>query len=107
MRRVVVTLLPLLLGAGGVLAQSGALPSGPAPAPPGAPAPARPPGQSPPTDSMAECMRLWDSATHMTKQEWSRTCRRIQTRLDNLEIGNLETTPKASRKSSRKKDAGG
>jgi hypothetical protein len=24
-----------------------------------------------------QCMRDWDAATHMTKQEWSRTCRRV------------------------------
>jgi hypothetical protein len=23
------------------------------------------------------CMRDWDAATHMTKEEWSRTCRRL------------------------------
>jgi hypothetical protein len=31
-------------------------------------------------------MRLWDKATHMTKQEWSRTCRRVQSRLDQVRI---------------------
>jgi hypothetical protein len=50
---------------------------------------------------MAECMRLWDAETHMTKQEWARTCRRIQTRLDNLKVENLkfeETGAKAGRR---------
>ena len=23
------------------------------------------------------CMKDWDAATHMTKEEWSRTCRRL------------------------------
>ena len=25
----------------------------------------------------AECMKDWDPATHMTKKEWERTCRRV------------------------------
>jgi hypothetical protein len=25
----------------------------------------------------AECMRDWDRQTHMTKQEWARTCQRV------------------------------
>ena len=28
-------------------------------------------------DHFADCMRKWDKRTHMTKQEWSRTCRRL------------------------------
>jgi len=24
-----------------------------------------------------ECMKQWDSSTHMTKQEWEETCRRV------------------------------
>jgi hypothetical protein len=31
-------------------------------------------------------MRLWEPATHMTKEEWSRTCRRVQSRLDAVQI---------------------
>jgi hypothetical protein len=26
---------------------------------------------------VAQCMRDWDAATHMTKQEWARTCARV------------------------------
>ena len=26
---------------------------------------------------LAYCMRDWDAATHMTKEEWARTCRRV------------------------------
>lgn len=92
MRAAVMTLLLLLLGAGSALAQTGALPS------PKAAAPAK----SATDEAMAECMRLWDSATHMTKQEWSRTCKRVQSRLDNLKIESLDTT-----KSARKKGKGG
>ena len=39
---------------------------------------------------LAYCMRDWDAATHMTKGEWERTCRRVvkdrfQFRLDNVD----------------------
>jgi hypothetical protein len=43
--------------------------------------------------AVAACKELWDAGTHMTKQQWSNTCKRIQTRLDNL--GVEATTPKA------------
>ena len=36
--------------------------------------------------AVADCMQMWDSGTHMTKQEWSRSCKRVQTRLDNLNV---------------------
>jgi hypothetical protein len=26
----------------------------------------------------AQCMKDWDPATHMTKEEWARTCRRVR-----------------------------
>ena len=35
---------------------------------------------------VADCMQMWDSGTHMTKQEWANTCKRVQTRLDNLKV---------------------
>ena len=35
-------------------------------------------------DAIADCMQLWDKATHMTKQEWAVTCRRIQSRRDSF-----------------------
>jgi hypothetical protein len=34
-------------------------------------------------------MRMWDAGTHMTKQGWARTCKRVQTRLDNLKVDAL------------------
>jgi hypothetical protein len=43
-----------------------------------------------PNSAMADCMHLWDKGTHMTKEQWARTCKRIQTRLDNLKIENLD-----------------
>jgi hypothetical protein len=29
------------------------------------------------TQYLAQCMQDWEQATHMTRQEWSRTCRRV------------------------------
>jgi hypothetical protein len=59
-------------------------------------APLSPPAQTPPTPidptkpdrtkesdqeriagSLAQCLKDWDAATHMTKQEWARVCRRL------------------------------
>jgi hypothetical protein len=104
MRRAIVVSLMLSVSAGAVLAQTGSPPSPSAPAVPKAAAPAKPTSPSPATasaadkqaaqktakDNVAECMRLWDAATHMTKQEWARTCERIQSRLENLRIENLD-----------------
>ena len=28
-------------------------------------------------DPLTQCLRDWDAATHMTRQEWARTCRRV------------------------------
>jgi hypothetical protein len=35
--------------------------------------------------AIANCEAIWDRGTHMTKTEWSRTCRRVQNRLRQLE----------------------
>jgi len=97
MRIVIIAFLSLVLNAGGVLAQAGAPPSNVSP-PPSAAAPVSP--KSPAGDdktakarakeNIADCMRLWDAATHMTKQQWARTCERIQSRRENLSIESLE-----------------
>jgi hypothetical protein len=42
---------------------------------------------------VADCMQMWDSGTHMTKQVWARTCKRVQSRLDNLKIDALMPEP--------------
>ena len=98
MRIGVVVILSLGLGAGSVLAQ-------------GAP-PATAPNASPPPatgaeiksvkarakENIAECVRMWDAGTHMTKQQWARTCERIQSRLESLSIENLEPMGTALRK---------
>ena len=44
--------------------------------------------------AVADCMQMWDSGTHMTKQEWSRSCKRVQTRLDNLNVDAIMAKPK-------------
>jgi hypothetical protein len=35
--------------------------------------------------AVADCERMWDRGTHMTKKEWSRTCRRVQNRIQQFE----------------------
>jgi hypothetical protein len=32
-------------------------------------------------NAVTDCMRMWDSGTH-----WVRTCKRVQSRLDNLKV---------------------
>ena len=56
-------------------------------------------------DGIAECMRMWDAKTHMTKGEWARTCKRVQMRIENLKVdSSLGLPPKAAE---RKKGKGG
>lgn len=33
----------------------------------------------------SDCKKLWEPATHMTKQEWARTCERVQGRLQEIQ----------------------
>jgi hypothetical protein len=44
--------------------------------------------------AIIDCMQMWDSGTHMTKQQWSRTCKRVQTRLENLKVDGIIPKPK-------------
>jgi hypothetical protein len=30
-------------------------------------------------DPMVQCLRDWDAGTHMSRQDWARTCRRVVT----------------------------
>ena len=53
-------------------------------------------------EGVAECMKLWDAKTHMTKREWARTCQRIQTRLENLKVDGSLGLPKAAERKSGK-----
>jgi hypothetical protein len=32
-------------------------------------------------DAYASCLEMWDPATHMTRREWDRACRRVAERL--------------------------
>ena len=36
--------------------------------------------------SMADCERHWDARTHMTRQVWAQTCRRVQERFRQLDL---------------------
>ena len=36
--------------------------------------------------AIADCESMWDRGTHMTKKDWSRTCRRVQDRIQQLEL---------------------
>jgi hypothetical protein len=51
--------------------------------------------------AVADCVQMWDAGTHMTRQAWSHTCKRVQTRLDNLNLDaimpNTETTSRKPR----------
>jgi hypothetical protein len=49
-------------------------------------APSIPPALRPHDSGMVGCVQMWDSGTHMTKQEWLRACKRVQTRLDRLDV---------------------
>ena len=106
--RVVVTSLALVLSAGAALAQTGSITPGPAAPAPSVATPAKPgpvsespaarTSKSVVAEAKAECMRMWDSGTHMSKREWSNTCDRIQTRLDNLKVENLDVMGTGVRK---------
>jgi hypothetical protein len=109
MRNVLAVLLPLVCVGGAALAQtpaptlSGHAAAGAVPAPAGASAPVktarrerrrkarrvavadrlqeRPRGPSTVDEALASCLALWDPATHMSKQEWARACKRVAERL--------------------------
>jgi len=57
-------------------------------------APKHLPASAPPSESIsakrdheaAVCVGMWDHGTHMTKQQWLHACRRVQNRLQQLQI---------------------
>jgi hypothetical protein len=62
-------------------------------------------GKNPITERYADCIKLWDSETHMSRRDWARTCRRIENRLQNLQVENMDVDvmgpkPRKSGKSS-------
>ena len=50
-------------------------------------------------EGVRDCMRLWDKGTHMSRQQWRTTCRRVQGRLDHLRDDAV--APAASRRPTR------
>jgi hypothetical protein len=36
--------------------------------------------------AITDCESIWDRGTHMTKKDWSCTCRRVQDRIQQLEL---------------------
>lgn len=108
--RLIVTSFALFASLGAALAQTGSITPAPAAPAPGVAAPAKSgpdaPGKAPRSskavvdENKAECMRLWDAGTHMSKREWSSTCDRIQTRLDNLKVEDLDLMGTGMRKKS-------
>ena len=91
--RIPVISMMLVLSTGAVFAQTGTI----APVPPGSARPTAPDtatrtSKSAVDDSKAECIKMWDAGTHMSKQEWANTCARIQTRLENLRVEDLDVT---------------
>jgi hypothetical protein len=52
----------------------------------GGPSPAAESARQKHDAAVGNCMKLWDSATHMTKQQWRRTCHRVQDRLRQLSL---------------------
>jgi hypothetical protein len=32
-----------------------------------------------------DCMSLWEPATHMSKEDWARSCRRVESRLQEIQ----------------------
>jgi hypothetical protein len=48
-------------------------------------------GKNPINERYEDCVKLWDSETHMSKSDWSRTCRRVENRLQNLKVEDLNT----------------
>jgi hypothetical protein len=53
-------------------------------------------------DAIADCMRMWDARTHMTKRDWLRTCKRFEARVEGLKLDAIVPVAKiTSQKSAR------
>jgi hypothetical protein len=59
-------------------------------------------GKNPLNETLQSCLNMWDAATHMSRQEWGRACRRVENRLQNLQVdadlSNLKTGTGANRR---------
>ena len=102
MRLFLITTLTLSVGAGATFAQTGiATTAGATEISPPKQPPSRPQShQNVHAGAVADCMQMWDSGTHMSKQEWLRTCKRIETRLENL---NIDAVMPGTKTTSRKR----
>jgi hypothetical protein len=83
MRNIIIAAAALYLSAGAGLAEVAV-----APKPDTDPrtAIAQPTRQSAHDTAITDCEGMWDRGTHMTKHDWSLTCRRVQNRLQQLEL---------------------
>lgn len=43
-------------------------------------------GKNPLSESYTSCLNIWDAGTHMSKTEWARACKRVENRLDKLQL---------------------
>ncbi len=43
-------------------------------------------GKNPANETYQSCLSMWEAATHMTRQEWARACRRVENRLQDLRV---------------------
>jgi hypothetical protein len=87
-------------GAGAAVAQTTQAPDAAAAVPPLSPLPpARTSDARPDTleERIADCIRLWDAGTHMTKREWAVVCRRVQLRLQEVKPGAMAPVPRLKR----------
>jgi hypothetical protein len=93
--------LGLAMGAGVAAAQTPQAPGAAAsPVPPLSPLPpTRTTDARPDTleEKVADCIRLWDAGTHMTKREWAVVCRRVQLRLQEVKPGAMAPIPRHKR----------
>ena len=57
------------------------------------------------SESYTSCLNIWDAGTHMSKREWSTACKRVENRLDKLQV-DAQAADQRQRKSrySQKKD---
>ena len=83
MRTIIVTATAFCLNAGPALAEGAVAPRPLANPRPSAVEPTK---QSTHATDITDCERMWDRGTHMTKRDWSQTCRRVQNRLQQLEL---------------------
>jgi hypothetical protein len=83
MRILIVTAAALSFCTGAAFAE---MPVAPRPAADPRASVVQPTKQSAYETAVADCERMWDRGTHMTKRDWSQTCRRVQHRLEHLEL---------------------